>query len=279
MVISRSSQLIYLLALMSILMTGCRQVERVTEEGGLPLVAWGRDLYQSEGVLVYATSVRAAREIAGHADTAAEAFRRMSGEEPRQLIYVAVDRDDSVADQMLEAGLQGISRISGKSVPEIKSQMIDSAKKQGGDGVEQEQQMLHALLSLIPGVLEAPVNRPAEVWGDAVVISTSSRIHRNLDIIIDGVMKREEVGTFKRLMWSPIIAIAKGYISRILNEIQETIIIGVHSQGRVGWTQDRIDQMLKNSLKESDLKQLFENGSREIEKTTSKPTRQPLVIP
>ena len=108
MVITRWSGFIFLLLLLTTSMIGCRQVDRITEENGLPLVAWERDLYISEGVLVYATSSGAAREIAGQADEAAAAFLAMSGEEPRQLIYIAVDRNDSLGETMIESGIQGI---------------------------------------------------------------------------------------------------------------------------------------------------------------------------
>ena len=105
MAFSHFHRFILLLTLMTTLMIGCRQVDKVLEGQGLPLVAWERDLYHSEGVLVYATSSRAAREIAEHADEAAAAFHELSGEDPRRLIYIAVDKDDSIDDQMLESGL------------------------------------------------------------------------------------------------------------------------------------------------------------------------------
>ncbi|HIC23526.1 MAG TPA: hypothetical protein EYO84_08880, partial [Planctomycetes bacterium] len=59
-----------LLAILLLVTTGCRQVERVTQQRDLPLRAWNRDLYDSEGVQVYATNSRAAREIAETAENA-----------------------------------------------------------------------------------------------------------------------------------------------------------------------------------------------------------------
>jgi hypothetical protein len=273
MAFSHSLRFIILLTLMTTLMLGCRQVERVIEDRGLPLVAWERDLYQSEGVLVYATSSRAAREIAEHADEAATVFHELSGEDPRRLIYIAVDKDDSIDDQMLESGLQGISRISGKSIPEIKNKMLDSANQKGGIGLDE--QALQALLGLIPGVLDAPATRPADVWGDALVIPTSSRISRNLDIIIEGAMAKEDVNTLKRVLLIPVIAIAKGYIRRILADIREIIIIGVHARGRDGWSQERIDQMLKDTLQEGEIKNLFQDAMHPQKEDTSGGNQQP----
>lgn len=260
MVSTRWPGFILLLLLMTTSMIGCRQVDRITEENGLPLVAWERDLYMSEGVLVYATSSGAAREIAGHADEAAAAFVALSGEEPRQLIYIAVDRNDSLDDKLLESGIQGISRISGKSVPEIKNKIVDPANQQSAERIEQQEKMLHAYLGLIPGVLDAPTTRPAFLWGNAVMIPTSSRISKNLDIVIEGVMDEQEIGVLKRLMLVPVIPIAKSYARTILREIHESFIIGVHAQGREGWSQERIDQMLKDSLQDGEIKKLFQNN-------------------
>jgi hypothetical protein len=273
MAFSHFPRFILLLTLMTTLMIGCRQVERVSEGQGLPLVAWERDLYQSEGVLVYATSSRAAREIAEHADEAAAAFHELSGEEPRRLIYIAVDKDDSIDDQMLESGLQGIARISGKSVPEIKKTMVDSANQKSDKGYEE--QALQALLGLIPGVLDAPATRPADVWGDALVIPTSSRISKNLDIVIKSAMEKEDVNALKRVLLIPIIAIAKGYIRGILADIREIIIIGVHARSRDGWSQERIDQMLKDSLQEGEIKRLFQDDMHPQEEDTSDGNQQP----
>jgi hypothetical protein len=258
---------------MTTLMIGCRQVERVIEGQGLPLVAWERDLYQSEGILVYATSSRAAREIAEHADEAAAAFHELSGEDPRRLIYIAVDKDDSIDDQMLESGLQGIARISGKSVPEIKKTMVDSANQKSDKGYEK--QALQALLGLIPGVLDAPATRPADVWGDALVIPTSSRISKNLDIVIKSAMEKEDVNTLQRVLLVPVIAIAKGYIRGILADIREIIIIGVHARSRDGWSQERIDQMLKDSLQEGEIKRLFQDDMHPQEEDNSGGNQQP----
>ena len=269
MVITRWSGFIFLLLLLTTSMIGCRQVDRITEENGLPLVAWERDLYISGGVLVYATSSGAAREIAGQADEAAAAFLAMSGEEPRQLIYIAVDRNDSLGETMIESGIQGISKISGKSVPEIKSKMFDATNQQGADRIEQQEQMLHAYLGLVPGVLDAPTTRPAYLWSDAVMIPTASRISKNLDIVIKGVMDQQEFGTLKQLMLFPVIAIAKGFAQKILGEIHETVIIGVHAQGREGWPQERIDQLLKDSLQDGELKQLFQENSFQGDDDTS----------
>ncbi|MBT5736967.1 MAG: hypothetical protein HN891_12910 [Planctomycetes bacterium] len=273
MAFSHFHRFILLLTLMTTLMIGCRQVDKVLEGQGLPLVAWERDLYHSEGVLVYATSSRAAREIAEHADEAAAAFHELSGEDPRRLIYIAVDKDDSIDDQMLESGLQGISRISGKSVPEIKKKMLDSATQKSGKGFEVP--ALQALLGLIPGVLDAPSTRPLDVWGDALVIPTSSRISKNLDIVIEGAMEKEDVNTLQRVLWIPVIAIAKGYIRRVLADIREVIIIGVHARSRDGWPQERIDQMLKESLQEGEIKRLFKDGMHPQEEDSPGGNQQP----
>ena len=273
MAFSHFHRFILLLTLMTTLMIGCRQVDKVLEGQGLPLVAWERDLYHSEGVLVYATSSRAAREIAEHADEAAAAFHELSGEDPRRLIYIAVDKDDSIDDQMLESGLQGISRISGKSVPEIKKKMLDSATQKSGKGFEVP--ALQALLGLIPGVLDAPSTRPLDVWGDALVIPTSSRISKNLDIVIEGAMEKEDVNTLQRVLWIPVIAIAKGYIRRVLADIREVIIIGVHARSRDGWPQERIDQMLKEPLQEGEIKRLFKDGMHPQEEDSPGGNQQP----
>ena len=273
MAFSHFPRFILLLTLMTTLMIGCRQVERVIEGQGLPLVAWERDLYQSEGILVYATSSRAAREIAEHADEAAAAFHELSGEDPRRLIYIAVDKDDSIDDQMLESGLQGIARISGKSVPEIKKTMVDSANQKSDKGYEK--QALQALLGLIPGVLDAPATRPADVWGDALVIPTSSRISKNLDIVIKSAMEKEDVNTLQRVLLVPVIAIAKGYIRGILADIREIIIIGVHARSRDGWSQERIDQMLKDSLQEGEIKRLLQDDMHPQEEDNSGGNQQP----
>ena len=273
MAFSHFHRFILLLTLMTTLMIGCRQVDKVLEGQGLPLVAWERDLYHSEGVLVYATSSRAAREIAEHADEAAAAFHELSGEDPRRLIYIAVDKDDSIDDQMLESGLQGISRISGKSVPEIKKKMLDSATQKSGKGFEVP--ALQALLGLIPGVLDAPSTRPLDVWGDALVIPTSSRISKNLDIVIEGAMEKEDVNTLQRVLWIPVFAIAKGYIRRVLADIREVIIIGVHARSRDGWPQERIDQMLKESLQEGEIKRLFKDGMHPQEEDSPGGNQQP----
>ena len=75
----RTRSLDSILSLMAILLlfsTGCRQVERIEERRDLPLRAWNRDLYNSEGVQVYATTSRAAREVAQKAEDAAKLFQR-----------------------------------------------------------------------------------------------------------------------------------------------------------------------------------------------------------
>lgn len=256
------------LALLLLITTGCRQVERVEQQQDLPLRAWNRDLYDSEGIKVYATNSRAAREIAETAENAAKAFRRKTGEEPRQILFVAVDGNDPADDELLKAGVEGLARISGKPVPDLEESMKKEARRKGAEDLDTDEAVLKSMLGMIPGILESPSSRPPTLWKDAVVVPTSKRVDDGFDTIIEFVMEREEINTFQRLLMSPIIAIAKGYLHKILAAVQEAVIMGVHAQGREGWTQERIDQLLKDALEDSGLKQLGEDIAGRAETAT-----------
>lgn len=256
------------LALLLLITTGCRQVERVEQQQDLPLRAWNRDLYDSEGIKVYATNSRAAREIAETAENAAKAFRRKTGEEPRQILFVAVDGNDPADDELLKAGVEGLSRISGKPVPDLEESMKKEARRKGAEDLDTDEAVLKSMLGMIPGILESPSSRPSTLWKDAVVVPTSKRVDDGFDTIIEFFMEREEMNTFQRLLMSPIVAIAKGYLHKILAAVQEAVIMGVHAQGREGWTQERIDQLLKDALEDSGLKQLGEDIAGRTETAT-----------
>ena len=257
------------LAILLLVTTGCRQVERVTQQRDLPLRAWNRDLYDSEGIQVYATNSRAAREIAETAENAAKAFRRKTGEEPRQILFIAVDGNDPSDDELLKAGIGGLSRISGKQVPDLEESMIKEARRKGTKGIETDEAVLKSMLGMIPGILECPPSRPATLWKDAVVVPTKKRVDDGFDAIIEFVMEREDISTIQRFLMSPIIAIAKGYLHKILAAVQEAVIMGVHAQDREGWPQERIDQLLKDALEDAGLKQLGEDIADRTKNSTS----------
>lgn len=258
------------LTLLLLILTGCRQVERIEQQRDLPLRAWNRDLYDSEGIQVYATSPRAAREVAQKAENAAKSFQMKTGEEPRQILFVAVSASDPVDQELIKAGLQGLSRISGKPVPDLQDSMQKEAQRKGTKGIEDDEKVLQSMVGMIPGILESPSSRPASLWKDAVVIPTSSRINAAIDDIIRFFLEREDLNTFQRVLLTPVIAIAKKYISTILDSVQEAIIIGVHAQGREGWTQERVEQLIKETLEESGFEQLGEditNRAKQLEES------------
>jgi len=238
--------------------SGCRHVEKVHGKTDLPLQSWDRDLFLSEGVFVYATSHGAAREIAEVADRTTASFRDLTGEEPRHLVYIAVDDGDPLDSKMLESGLHGLARISGKSVPEIRTSMLDEARSQGnsesdGEQGEEEEAVFRALLGMIPGIVPAPDNFPDHLWRDAVLLPTRARINGGFDEILRFYYKRESIGMMKQLLIAPVIPIIRTYLHRFLEAIQDSIVIGVHAQGREGWSQERIDQLFQKSLKASGL--------------------------
>lgn len=242
--------------------SGCRQVDKIEIERDLPIRAWDRNLYESEGVLVYASSSSAAREIAVIADRAANSFQHLAEEEPRNLIYIAVAPGDATSDEMLQAGLEGLSRVSGKSVPDIRKSMIGEARRKSGDEIDGDDVVLRALLGMIPGIVDSPVKRPPEIWKDAVIIPTAARISDGFDTVIEFVVEKEQIGFFERLLMAPVIAIAKSYFHKIIDSVQEAVILGIHAQGRDDWPQERIDKMFEESMKATGFDQLAEDLSR-----------------
>ncbi len=259
----RPASLLLFVCFMALLQaSGCRQVDKIEVERDLPLRAWDRNLYESEGVLVYASSSSAAREIAVIADRAASSFQNLADEEPRNLIYIAVAPGDAPSEEMLQAGIEGLSRVSGKSVPDIRESMIDEAQRNSGDGFDGDDEVLRALLGMIPGIVDAPVKRPPEVWKDAVIIPTSARISSGFDTVIEFFAEKEQIGIFQRILMAPVIAIAKGYFHKILDAVQEAVILGVHAQGRDGWPQERIDRLFEESMRATGFDQFAEDLSR-----------------
>ncbi|NRA75413.1 MAG: hypothetical protein HRU16_05670, partial [Planctomycetes bacterium] len=146
--------------------------------------------------------------------------------------------------------------------------MKKEARRKGAEDLDTDEAVLKSMLGMIPGILESPSSRPPTLWKDAVVVPTSKRVDDGFDTIIEFFMEREEMNTFQRLLMSPIVAIAKGYLHKILAAVQEAVIMGVHAQGREGWPQERIDQLLKDALEESGLKQLGEDIAGRTETAT-----------
>ncbi len=277
-----SDSILCILTVLLLFLTGCRQVERIAEQQDLPLKAWNRDLYHSEGIQVYATSASAAREVAQKAEDAADAFLAKTGEEPRKILFIAVSASDPVDQDLMNAGLQGLSRISGKPIPDLEESMQKEAQRKGTKGIEENEAVLRSMLGMIPGILEAPPSRPNNLWKDAVVIPTSSRINVAIDDIILFFLERENVSTLKRVLLTPVVAIAKSYIGTILESVQEAIILGVHAQGREGWTQDRVEQLIKETLEESGFEQLGEditNRTRNIRDSDSEESHDSEINP
>lgn len=263
------------LTLLLLFLTGCRQVERIEQQQDLPLKAWNRDLYNSEGVQVYASSAGAAREVAQKAEDAARSFLNKTGEQPRQILFIAISANDPIDQELVDAGIQGLSRISGKPVPDLHKSIQREAKRKGTQGIEGEEVVFNSMLGMIPGILAAPATRPANLWEDAVAIPTSSRISASIDEIILFFMEREELNTFQKVLLAPVIAIAKRYMAKILDSVQEAIILGVHAQGREGWTQEQVEQLIKETLEESGFDQLGEdltNRTRNIRDSNSSKT-------
>ena len=65
-----------------------------------------------------------------------------------------------------------------------------------------------------------------------------------------------------RILMAPVIAIAKGYFHKILDAVQEAVILGVHAQGRDGWPQERIDRLFEESMRATGFDQFAEDLSR-----------------
>ncbi|MEE2882664.1 MAG: hypothetical protein VYD70_02970 [Planctomycetota bacterium] len=271
-----------LVAILLLFSTGCRQVERIEERRDLPLRAWNRDLYNSEGVQVYATTSRAAREVAQKAEDAAKLFQRKTGEEPRQILFVAVSNADPIDEELLNAGIQGLSRISGKPIPTLQESMKKEAQRKGTKGIEDNDKVVQAMLSMIPGILESPTPRPPMLWKDAVVIPTATRVNAAVDEILLFLMEKEDMSTLQRILLTPVVAIAKRYVSKILNSVQDAIILGVHAQGREGWSQERVEQLIKETLEESGFEQLgadITNRTKEIRQSNPENTADEDINP
>ena len=76
---------------------GCRSVDLVVEEDALgietrlPLETESFQLFDSEGVLVYARSEQFARDIAIRVEAAENLLTEKTGEQPSEMVYFAVD--------------------------------------------------------------------------------------------------------------------------------------------------------------------------------------------
>ncbi|MGB1072359.1 MAG: hypothetical protein ACPG1Z_11885, partial [Planctomycetota bacterium] len=80
--------------------SGCRSVDLVSDSGtstesatSLPHVWQKFQLYDSEGVLVYARTENAARDIATRVDQAESLLVELTGEEPTPMVYIAIDME------------------------------------------------------------------------------------------------------------------------------------------------------------------------------------------
>ena len=229
---------------------GCRSVDRVHDSGSqqsigqLPLNYEGFELFDSEGILVYARNTTAARDIATRVDQAERLLEKKSGEKPVPMVYFAIDLDHPQRQELHSRAFQNSSKLWN-----MKNRAMDFS---GSQGIQKESKIGSKLQEtfpmVLPGLLETPNPHPPSFPDYGIALSTKKGLKDGTEQLFKTGIENMKLSKMKRILVAPIIAIVRGIFSKILSRVEDALIVGSHLRGKPEWTEDRTQALMQEIL-------------------------------
>ncbi|OUU25633.1 MAG: hypothetical protein CBC13_01800 [Planctomycetia bacterium TMED53] len=229
---------------------GCRSVDRVAEgtpegiSGNLPLTIEGFELFESEGILVYARDEASARNIATRAEQAESLLRETTGQDPSRLVYFAIDSFHPDRQALHSRAFQNSSQQWN-----MKNRAISFSGSQGvRKDSEMGNKMEDSLPRILPGLLETPEPHPESFKKYGVAMATSDGVKSGINELIDFGIESAQLNTLQRILAAPIIVIVRKVLIDVLARVEDALIVGTHLRGRAGWDEDKIQAVMTEIL-------------------------------
>ena len=229
---------------------GCRSVDRVEDSGSqhptgqLPLSYKGFELFDSEGVLVYARNATAARDIATRIDQAEILLEKKSGAKPVPMVYFAIDLEHPQRQELHLKAFQNSSKLWN-----MKNRAMDFS---GSQGIQKESKIGSKLQDtfpiVLPGLLEIPKPHPPEFPDYGVALATKKGLKDGTDRLIQTGIEDMNLSTMKRILISPFIAIFRGIFTKILSRVEDALIVGSHLREMPQWTEEQTQALMQEIL-------------------------------
>lgn len=231
--------------------SGCRSVDLVSDSGAstesaitLPHMWQKFQLYDSEGVLVYARTENAARDIATRVDQAESLLVELTGEEPTPMVYFAIDMEHPDRQELHDTAFKNSAEQW-----DMENRAFDFSASQGVQrDSEMGEKFQQAIPTILPGLLKAPESRPAEMPPYCVAMPTKKAQKKGIDLLFQAGIESMDLSTLQRVLLAPFIAIFRGIFSEIISRVEDALIIGSHLRGRPGWDSENVQQLLEKVL-------------------------------
>jgi hypothetical protein len=230
--------------------SGCRSVDLVgeadpTSQSRLLPRSWqGFQLYDSEGVLVYARTESAARDVATRAEQAESLLVELTAEEPTPMVYFAIDLEHPDRQQLHATAFKNAGEQW-----DMENRAFDFSASQG---VRKESEMgarfEEAIPTILPGLLATPESRPQGIPPYCVALPTRKSQKTGIDQLFKAGIESMDLSTVQRILLTPLIAIFRGIFSEIISRVEDALIIGSHLRGRPDWDSERLQGLLEQIL-------------------------------
>ncbi|MBC8261421.1 MAG: hypothetical protein H8E43_06350 [Planctomycetia bacterium] len=238
---------------------GCRSVDLVVEEDALgietrlPLEAESFQLFDSEGVLVYARSEQFARDIAIRVEAAENLLTEKTGEQPSEMVYFAVDLNYEKRSEFHARAFE----VAG-SVWDLRDNAFKFSRSKGvPDEQEMSLKLEEAFPKMLPGLIETPRPRSPNFSTYAIVLSTLKSKKAECNALIEEVLLQLELTTLQKVLVAPFKPLMRKMIMEVLNRVEQAMVLATHLQGRDSWDKTRIQQTMNEVLDLEGLKKDF----------------------
>ena len=241
-----------LLALAVLLgVSGCRSVDLVSDSdtsaesaATLPHIWQQFQLYDSEGILVYARTESAARDVATRVDQAESLLVKLTAEAPTPMVYIAIDLEHPDRLQLHSTAFENSAEQW-----DMENRAFEFSASQGVSKNSEIGKLFEQVIpTLLPGLLLSPESRPAGMPSYSVAIATKMSQKQGIDQLISAGIESRDLSTVQRFLLAPVNAIIKGIFSEILSRVEDALIIGSHLRGRPDWDDERLQDLLEQIL-------------------------------
>ena len=236
--------------LLILICSGCRSVDLVGDTDStsgndlLPLSWQGFQLYDSEGILVYARTESAARDVAARADQAETLLFELTAEEPTPMVYFAIDLEHPDRQQLHITAFKNSAEQWNMENRAFEFSASQGIRKDTEIGAQFEK----SIPTILPGLLATPESRPSDMPPYCVALPTRKSQKYATDQLFKAGIESMDLSTIQKVLLTPVIAVVRGIFSEIISRVEDALIIGSHLRGRPGWDSERVQGLLNQVL-------------------------------
>jgi hypothetical protein len=227
-------------------MSGCASQSHLATESEFPAEWSGRRLYNSPGVLIYASSASAADELGRMMARISQDFIKRTGGQPTRGLIIVTDASDEApaglsSDEL--TALAGRSNIHPKeNLTGETRRMADLAPTPAEMGIAPVDMALIKPLILNADELEHKlgfnsVAARSVAW--AIALPTDTRIRKQNRQLIDAALKHEKVGLAQRILIFPFMPLLENIVADMVGVQRDIIIYRQLCLTQAAWDEPR----------------------------------------